>query len=103
MDHNSNEISFSIRLGLFPTAIIAVAVVACFLMVSHAIVNLPAEVVQVQPTPVYVNPTPVTVQNHITVRPRITIKKIDAPPPHIAAYDMEITVTPTPEQLAAMK
>ncbi len=98
----SPEISFSIRLGLLPVAILAVAFVACFLMLSHAIGKLPAEVVQVQPAAVYVSSTPVTVQNHVTVKPHITVQKIIIPP-HIAEYDTKIEVRPTLEQLAKMK
>lgn len=73
MNYESNEIS--IRLGLLPTAILAIAVVASALMLSA---RKPIQVT-VTPAPVVFQPVEVKVENKTTVRPRITIKKVIVP------------------------
>lgn len=72
MNYNSSDNSISINLGLLPTAIIAVALVASALMLSA---RKPIEVT-VTPAPVVFQPVEVKVENKTTVRPRITIKKV---------------------------
>ncbi len=95
-ESESPEISVSVRAGLLPVAILSVALVAVFLMLSHAIGKLPAEIIQVNPTPVTINPAPVEVRVRATVRPKIIIKQVVAgkEPIHVSAYDTEITVVP---------
>jgi hypothetical protein len=71
-DSPDNSISFSISLGLLPTAILTIAIVASALMLSA---RKPIEVT-VQPAPVVFQPVEVRVENKTTVRPRITVKKV---------------------------
>jgi hypothetical protein len=73
MNYESSDIS--IRLGLLPTAILAIAVVASALMLST---RKPIQVT-VTPAPVVFQPVEVKVENRTTVRPRITIKKVIVP------------------------
>jgi hypothetical protein len=75
MNYNSPDNSISINLGLLPTAILAIAVVASALMLST---RKPIQVT-VQPAPVVFQPVEVKVENRTTVRPRITIKKVIVP------------------------
>lgn len=87
MNYDSHQISFSVRLSLIPTALLAVAIVASALMLS----TRAPEVITVTPAPVVVEtPTPasVTVQVRTTVRPRIIVKKVvvmPTPPPPLKA------------------
>jgi hypothetical protein len=75
MNYNSPDNSISINLGLLPTAILAIAVVASALMLSA---RKPIEVT-VTPAPVVFQPVEVKVENKTTVRPRITIKQVIVP------------------------
>jgi|SRR5208282_3187548 len=75
MDYNSSDISFSVRLGPLPTAILSIAVVASALMLAN---RKPTQIT-VLPAPVTINQQPIEVQVHATMRPRITIKKIVVP------------------------
>lgn len=74
-NYNSSDISFSIRLGLLPTAILSVAVVASVLMLAS---RKPTQIT-ITPAPVVINPQPIEVQVHTTVRPHISIKKVVVP------------------------
>jgi hypothetical protein len=67
--------SISIRLGLLPTAILSVAIVASALMLAA---RKPQQIT-VLPAPVVFQPVEVKVENRTTVRPRITIKKVVVP------------------------
>jgi hypothetical protein len=75
MNYNSPDNSISINLGLLPTAILAIAIVASALMLAS---RKPIEVT-VTPAPVVFQPVEVKVENKTTVRPRITIKKVIVP------------------------
>jgi hypothetical protein len=77
LETESPEISVSVRLGLLPTTILSIAFVASFLMLSNALGKLPAEVIQVNPTPITINPSPVEVK--VSVRPRVVIKRVVVP------------------------
>ncbi len=80
MNYDSHQISFSVRLSLIPTALLAIAIVASALMLSARA----PEVITVTPAPIVVEtpaPTPITVQVRTTVRPRIIVKKVVVMPP----------------------
>jgi hypothetical protein len=78
MNYDSHQISFSVRLSLIPTALLAVAIVASALMLSARA----PETITITPAPVVIEtPTPITVQVHTTVRPRIIVKKVVVMPP----------------------
>jgi hypothetical protein len=72
MNYNSPDNSISINLGLLPTAILSVALVASALMLAAR----KSQQIAVMPAPVVVQPVEVQVHNQTTVRPRITIKKV---------------------------
>jgi len=72
---DSPEISVSVRLGLLPTAILSIALVASALMLAA---RKPTQIT-VTPAPVVFQPVEVKVENRTTIRPRITIKKVVVP------------------------
>jgi hypothetical protein len=74
-DSPENSISFNISLGLLPTVIFAVAVVASALMLAA---RKPQQIT-ILPAPVVLQPIEVQVHNQTTVRPRITIKRVVVP------------------------
>jgi len=75
MNYNSPDNSISINLGLLPTAILSIALVASALMLAA---RKPAQIT-VTPAPVVFQPVEVKVENRTTIRPRITIKKVVVP------------------------
>lgn len=102
VESNSPEISVSVRLGLIPTAILAVAFVASFLMLSNAIGKIPAEVVQVNPTPVNVTVSPAPAAK-IVVRPRIVIKNVQVDAAVPADIDSDPNPDPAPSSRTSRK
>jgi hypothetical protein len=90
MNYNSPDNSISINLGLLPTAILAIAVVASALMLST---RKPVQVT-VTPAPVVFQPVEVKVENRTTVRPRITIKKVIVPKEALTVDPMSLHRTP---------
>jgi|SRR5579863_2994344 len=91
LESDSPEISISVRLGLLPVAIIAIAVVASFLMLSNAIGKVQPEQYEVK-----VNPTPVNITITPAPAPKIVLR------PRIVLHE-EITVVPTPEQMEELQ
>jgi len=90
MNYNSPDNSISINLGLLPTAILSVALVASALMLAA---RKPQQIT-VLPAPVVVQPVEVQVHNQTTVRPRITIKKVIVPKGALTADPVFLHRTP---------
>ena len=90
MNYNSPDNSISINLGLLPTAILSVALVASALMLAA---RKPAQIT-VTPAPVVFQPVEVKVENRTTIRPRITIKKVVVPKGALATDPVFLHRTP---------
>jgi hypothetical protein len=90
MNYNSSDNSISINLGLLPTAILSVALVASALMLAA---RKPTQIT-VTPAPVVFQPVEVKVENKTTIRPRITIKKVVVPKEALTADPVFLHRTP---------